>query len=298
MPTVRTLAALAVFLVLGALTTVRASVPVEGRVQPDTLAHRGGAAMAPENTRAAFAYGRGIGAAAIETDVQLSSDGVPVLVHDRTLVRTTNAATVFPDRTSYEVGEFTWAELQQLDAGGWYHRDFAGERIPRLEDLVDYADQGAGLDIELKNPSLSPGLEQVVSYVLAADRRWDELARRGGLMVTSFDLESLATFHALRPDLPVAGVGRVPADDDALRGHAGWMSSWVTNYRFLQDGDVPRLQSAGLDVIVYTVNKADDMERMLDLGVDGVLTDVPRVLQLVKERRLAAAGQARGLQPT
>ena len=278
----------------GPLTAVSATMPVDGRIQPDTLAHRGGAAMAPENTHAAFAYGRDIGADVIETDVQLSADGVPVLVHDRTLTRTTNAAAVFPARSSCRVGDFTWAELQRLDAGGWYHANFAGERIPRLEALVDYADQGAGFDIELKNPADSPGLEQVVADVLAADARWDKVARRGDLVVTSFDLDSLAAFHALRPDLPVAGVGRVPADDETLAQHAAWMSSWVTNYRFLHDTDVTRLKTAGLDVVAYTVNNVEDMEQMIDLGVDGVLTDVPRVLQHVKDGHLRADDRDRG----
>jgi glycerophosphoryl diester phosphodiesterase len=238
--------------------------------------------MTPENTHAGFAYARNTRAQLIEIDVQLSADGEPVLVHDVGLTRTTNATEVFPDRESYQVGDFTWAELQQLDAGSWYHPDFAGERIPHLDDIITYARRGVGVNIELKSPHLSPGVEQAVADVLAGDGRWHALNKRGGLVVSSFDLDSLATFHDLRPDVPASGVGVVPGDDATLESYATWMDSWTTNYRTMDPEDVARVQSTGLDFIVYTVNSADHMAKMIDLGVDGIVTDTPQVLQRVK----------------
>ena len=269
-----------------AVAVMLAGVPRSAAAAPPidvaTTAHRGAAAMAPENTHAGFDYARHTRAEFIEIDVQLSADRVPVLVHDATLARTTNAIDVFPDRESYRVGEFTWAELQQLDAGSWYHPDFAGERIPRLEEVIVHARSGAGFNIELKDPAASPGVEQIVADVLAADDRWHALNRRGGLVVSSFDLESLATFHALRPDVPVSGIGVVPRDDAALATYATWMDSWATNYRTMDPADVVRVQAAGLKLIVYTVSSVDPMRQMIDLGVDGIVTDVPQVLQRVK----------------
>lgn len=246
------------------------------------IAHRGAAAMTPENTHAGFAYARDTRANLIEIDVQLSADDVPVLVHDATLKRTTNATEVFPDRDSYAVGDFTWAELQQLDAGSWYHQDFAGERIPRLEEMLQYARRGAGVNIELKSPDRSPGVEQVVADVLDSDRRWHALNRRGGLVVSSFDLDSLATFHDLRPDVPASGVGVVPDDDATLESYAAWMDSWTANYRTLDPADISRVQDAGLDFVAYTVNSADHMQAVIDLGVDAIVTDAPQVLNRVK----------------
>jgi glycerophosphoryl diester phosphodiesterase len=271
----------AVAAILG-LAGVPRSTAAGPPVGVDTTAHRGAAAMAPENTHAGFDYARHTRAEFIEIDVQLSADRVPVLVHDATLARTTNAIEVFPGRESYRVGEFTWAELQQLDAGSWYHPDFARERIPRLEEVIVHARSGAGINIELKDPADSPGVEQVVADVLAADDRWHALNRRGGLVVSSFDLESLASFHALRPDVPVSGIGPVPSDDAALASYAIWMDSWATNYRTMDPADVVRVQAAGLRLIVYTVNSVEHMRQMIDLGVDGIVTDAPQVLQRVK----------------
>ncbi len=266
-----------VAIVFAKFAPATANTPLE----VDTVAHRGAAAMAPENTPAGLEFARHTHARYIEVDVQLSADGVPVIVHDVTLTRTSNAVEVFPDRESYAVTEFTWDELQQLDAGSWYHEDFAGERIPRLEDVIDYARSGAGINIELKDPALSPGVEQVVADVLAADDRWHALNQRGGLVVSSFDIDSLATFHGLAPHVPVGGIGGVP-DDATLADHATWMASWTTNYRLMDDAAVDRVQVTGMEFVVYTVNSPEHMLAMVDLGVDGIVTDAPQVLERLK----------------
>jgi glycerophosphoryl diester phosphodiesterase len=234
--------------------------------------------MAPENTIAAFTYGAQAHSDYLELDVQLTSDGVPALMHDATLTRTTDVEEVYPDRGRH-VGDFTWAELQALDAGSWYDEDFAGERIPRLEDVPDVLRAGAGVNIELKDPDLSPGVEQVVADVLDSDPRWDALIARDALVVSSFDLDSLATFHALAPEVPVTGIGDVPADDATLAQYAEWMDGWVTNYRKLDPADVDRVQATGMELVVYTVNAVEEMTEVTALGVDGIVSDVPQVLR-------------------
>lgn len=248
----------------------------------DTTAHRGAAGVAPENTRAGFDFARHTRAEYIEVDVQLSEDGVPVLVHDATLRRTTDVEEVFPNAESYAVGDFTWTELQQLDAGSWYHEDFTGEGIPRLEEAIEYARSSAGINIELKDPDASPGVEQVVADVLEEDARWGALEKRDRLVVSSFDIDSLEIFHNIDPSVPLSGIGLVPTDDVTLDSYAEWMVAWTTNYRSLDPEDVDRVQDTGMDLTVYTVNSVEHMMDVIELGVDGVVTDYPQVLQALK----------------
>lgn len=144
-----------------------------------TIGHRGSAGLAPENTLAGIDLAREHGPDFIEIDVQLSADGVPVMMHDATVARTTNAAEVFPDRAGEPVTGFTYDELRRLDVGSWYGDEFAGERIPTLREVLEHAYPRLGVVIELKNPASSPGLVQVVVDELASDPRWDELAAGG-----------------------------------------------------------------------------------------------------------------------
>ena len=110
---------------------------------PRWIAHRGAGKLAPENTLAAFRLGASHGYRAFECDVKLSADGVPFLLHDATLERTT------PDTGT--AGDLTWRELSRLDAGAWHSRAFAGEPLPSLEAIARYCIRnGFALNIELK----------------------------------------------------------------------------------------------------------------------------------------------------
>lgn len=278
----RVRAALSAFAVAIPLAVGSPAASAAACLDVDTTAHRGAAGVTPENTEAGFDFARHTRSEYIELDVQLSEDGVPVLIHDAGLTRTTDVEQVFPDADSYAVGDFTWAELQQLDAGSWYHEDFAGERIPRLEDAIEYARSGAGINIELKDPDSSPGVEQVVADVLAADPRWHALEQRDGLIVSSFDIDSLETFHEIDASVPLSGIGLVPADDASLDSYAEWLEGWTANYRTLAPEDVERVQDAGLELTVYTVNSVEHMTNVIDLGVDGIVTDYPESLQNLK----------------
>ncbi len=96
--------------------------------RPIIFAHRGASISAPENTLSAFELAVKLGARAIELDAMLSSDGIPVVIHDHTLERTTNGRGF--------VSDFTCAELMKLDAGAWFSEEFTGERIPTLEQVL------------------------------------------------------------------------------------------------------------------------------------------------------------------
>lgn len=242
---------------------------------PEIVAHRGSAGTSPENTAASFRDARTSRAQAVEIDVQLTADGVPFLFHDATGSRTTDIAAVFPDRAGDPIVDFSWDELRQLDAGGYFSQRFSGEKIPHLNTAArTFAGSRAVVNIELKSPENSPGVEAAVAHELATDRAWQRLVERDQVVVSSFDEESLTAFHELAPDIPVLQVGTIP-DDETLERWAGFADGVVTNYRTLDPADVDRVRAHGLDVGLYTLNSVDAVEAAADLCVDQVITDFP-----------------------
>ena len=125
---------------------------------PRWIAHRGAGRLAPENTLAAFRYGAALGYRMAECDVKLSADGVPFLLHDATLTRTTRGLSDLAGPAASPVaGDHGWATLAQLDAGSWHSRAYAGEPLPTLANLARYLQaNGLLLNIEIKP---TPGTE-------------------------------------------------------------------------------------------------------------------------------------------
>src|SRR5437762_2604182 len=118
---------------------------------PMLIAHRGGSLEAPENTLSAFRHAIAIGAKYVELDVQLSRDGVLVVIHDETLDRTTNGAG--------PVGAYSYEELRRLDAGSHFGRQYGGETNPTLREVLELcASEDMGVVVELKSPALYVGL--------------------------------------------------------------------------------------------------------------------------------------------
>lgn len=240
---------------------------------PRWVAHRGAGKLAPENTLAAFRTGAAHGYRMFECDVKLSSDGVPFLLHDATLARTTNAsaflgASAQADTTA---GALPWETLSQLDAGSWHSRAFAGEPLPTLEAVARYCiANGFYLNIEIKP---TPGLERHTGEVVAqhASRLWH------GAMVppllTSFDVEALEGAQAVQPTLP-----RGLLLDELWKG---WLETALTldcqaivcNHALWDKNTLLQAQSAGFRTLSYTVNDEWAAKRLLDLGTDGVITD-------------------------
>lgn len=241
---------------------------------PIIFAHRGASGTRPENTMAAFRRAVELGATGIETDVQLSADGQPVLIHDETLSRTAGA--------SGWVGDKTWAELQSLDAGGWYHPEFMGERIPHLDELLELVRQtGLIVNLELKNTVRAyEGLEATVI----------EAVRRHGVerqtLISSFNHYSLALCKQLAPDIRTGilymeglyrpweyartiGADALHAYDPAVR------AEWVQDAR-----------AAGVDYHPFTVNDEGRLRELIEMGTAGIITDHPdRVVRLLSQRR-------------
>ncbi|GAA1753608.1 glycerophosphodiester phosphodiesterase family protein [Kocuria aegyptia] len=250
-----------------------ATIAAEDR--PLLIGHRGAAGTAPENTVAAFKDARAAGVDYLEIDVQLSADGVPFLFHDNTPARTTNVAEVFPGRENDPITSFTWAELQQLDAGSYFGEKFAGEKIPHLDDAAKVATINTGVYIEIKSPKNSPGIEQVVAGSLAQDKDWAKLLAAGKVTVIGFDETSNRAFAALAPEVPLQQLTGTVPDTATLQRWAGFVDSVGTNYRALDADGVARVAATGLELGVYTVNSPEAVQDVIDLGVDMITGDFP-----------------------
>ena len=230
---------------------------------PLWIAHRGAGKLAPENTLAAFRLGASYGYRAFECDVKLSADGVPFLLHDDTLERTSSGDGI--------AGARTWSELALLDAGSWHSRGFAGEAPPSLAAVARYClRNGFALNIEIKPTS---GVEDTTGRVVAqeAARLW------GGQpvlpLLSSFRPEALQGAREGAPELPRALLL------DTL--WSGWFevaqvlgcAAVVTNHRLMDAPLIAKLHGAGWHALVYTVNDAADARRLLALGIDSIMTD-------------------------
>ena len=230
---------------------------------PRWVAHRGAGKLAPENTLAAFRHGAALGYRAFECDVKLSADEVPFLLHDATLERTTNG-----DGTA---GALPWSTLAQLDAGSWHSRGFAGEPVPTLAGIAAFIQRnGLQLNIEIKP---TPGTELHTGRVVGAAtaRLWAGSAQPP--LFSSFKPEALQGALETAPHLPRALLL------DSL--WPGWDSTAqalgcvavVTHHRLMDAALRQHLHAQGLRALVYTVNEPEDAQRLLALGVDGLITD-------------------------
>lgn len=228
-------------------------------------AHRGASAYAPENTVAAFALAVEQGAHGIELDVQLSSDGHLVVIHDEKLNRTTDG--------SGWVSQHSLAQLKRLNAAKRW-RKFRGERIPLLAEVFDsVADSGCTINVELKNTEVAyPGLEEKVLALIdefgVADRVW----------LSTFNHESL---HSMRRNGVSMPMGLLSNDlmfepwkyAAALGTQAFHPAGWAVRERRVVD----ECHDLGLGVHVWTVDDEDELRRMAEWGVDAVFTNRPDV---------------------
>ena len=262
----------------------RPAVVHHPRVQ--VIAHRGFSAIAPENTLPAMVAAAKARADKVEFDVQRTSDGQLIVVHDTTFARTTNVAEVFPGRQNDPVGSFTLADVQRLDAGSWMGSQFAGTRVPTLDELLaTMRPTSTNLLLELKNPTLYPGYERQVAAVLSAYG----FTQAGRVYVHSFDLSALESFHRSAPSVPLGLITEAPVDVDHV---ASWVHTVNPDTGALSDAGVDRASAANLQVFAWPLDVAQSsaaqVERMVDDGVSGIITDDPAHVRLLVDRAQGA----------
>jgi glycerophosphoryl diester phosphodiesterase len=230
---------------------------------PRWIAHRGAGKLAPENTLAAFKLGASHGYRMFECDVKLSADGMPFLLHDATLERTTSGQGI--------AGNLAWAELSTLDAGSSHSETFAAEPLPALETIAAYClEHRYFLNIEIKP---TPGRDAITgSAVAQAAAKWWP-ADAVPPLLTSFSPEALEAAEAAQPQLPRGLLL------DTL--WTGWLetalglgcAAVICNHTLWDESSMLQAKSAGFRCLSYTVNDAAVALRLMALGTDGIITD-------------------------
>jgi glycerophosphoryl diester phosphodiesterase len=233
---------------------------------PKIIAHRGAGTLAPENTFAALRCGLALDFHAVEFDVMLTADSVPVLMHDPQFGRTIAGTGNVCDETA--------SQLMRRDAGIWFGSQFAGEAVPLLADAIAFCmDNGIWMNIELKPV---PGFEAETGHAVARCVQ-DYLAAHGDLgmppLFSSFSVEALMAAKDAAPDI-ARGLLRVHVTGD---WHAKLQAldavALHANEKYLSEAQALAVKQAGYGLFCYTVNDRARAEELLRWGVDAFCTD-------------------------
>jgi glycerophosphoryl diester phosphodiesterase len=230
-----------------------------------TVGHRGAKGYEPENTLRSFKKALELGADMIELDVHRCRTGEAVVIHDEDVNRTTNGRG--------RVADISLAGLKQLDAG-------RGERIPTLDEVLDLFQGRMKVDIELKGRDCAACAAETIAKHLGTTG-----FKPGELLVTSFEHDTLLRqFQGMNPGIPIGLLfSRVP--DDFCERAAALDAEYVAlNYKNTNLKMVERAHNTGLKVMVWTVNKPEDIERAEKMGVDSIASDFPDRLNLRVKR--------------
>lgn len=230
-------------------------------IYPRIIAHRGGGALAPENTLAGLRLAARLGCCGVEFDAMLAADGVPVLMHDETLERTTAGRGRVADMSS--------VQLARLDAGGRHHPAFAVEPVPTLDEALRLcAALGLWANVEIK-----PAAGQEAETGQAVARH--AAAATGKLLLSSFSSRALRAAADEAVQLPRAMLFEaIPADWRERIMETG-ARALHSSARALTGEALQAVRGAGFPLACYTVNRREDAERLFAMGVSAVFTDRP-----------------------
>ncbi|WP_236407776.1 glycerophosphodiester phosphodiesterase [Microaerobacter geothermalis] len=232
--------------------------------KPLIIAHRGASGYAPENTIPAFQRGLDLGADGIELDIRLTKDESIIVIHDQTIDRTTNG--------SGKVYELTLEQIKSFDAGYWYSDQYKGTSIPTLDEVMKIIPHDLFVNIEVKQ---GPFFDVRMVDVLA---NWlQKQSSNQNFVISSFDHRFLAELHEKQPNIrlgllyeavlfnPIRYLSELPFDVYSVHLFHETVSREM----------VEAFRQNGIKVICYTVNETEDLERMIELRVDGIITNYP-----------------------
>ncbi|MFW5869128.1 MAG: glycerophosphodiester phosphodiesterase [Armatimonadota bacterium] len=242
------------------------------RLSPLVCAHRGRSGVYPENTMVAFEAAIDVGADFIELDVRRTADGEIVCIHDATVDRTTDG--------SGEVSEMTLAEVQEVDAGVWLGDEHAGARVPLLRDVLEQIAPRLVVDIEIKQRGIADQVARIVQETGALRRA----------TVISFDLDDLRVAKDTVPSLACGLITSRPDDDDVAREHLLIASALECGANFISCSHraitrtlVRECHLAGLLLMAWTMDAEEDLQRMIEMQVDALVTNYPeRAIELLE----------------
>ena len=236
-------------------------------------AHRGYSAVAPENTLYAFKEAIGIGADYIELDVQLSADEQLVVFHDKTIDRTTNG--------KGELSKYTYEELQEFSAGKWFGKDgeFEDAKIVLLSDVLETVGNNILLNIEIKNHgNVTKTAEKTVEVI-------EKYAIERSCYITSFSYTALKTVKKINPKIKTGLIANVASSTSFSQ--LKYIDAVSLNYIFINQSIVNMAHQNGKRVFVWTVDNRQDIQHMIAMGVDNIITNRPdRVSEIVTSKSI------------
>lgn len=230
------------------------------------IGHRGVARLAPENTLYGIEQAARLGLSWIEIDVQLTRDGVLVLMHDDTLERTTDLAGT--------VREHDWATLAQADAGSGFGADYAGARIPRLDAVIKRC-RALGLNMHIEIKPLDSHETDTAEAVVDLLRT---VVPPGALIISSFAGDTVAAMHEWLPEYPRAqGAEHLPENWREISRDLE-LDAWHLDANIVTPELAPMLREADMALRAWTVNDRARAQQLIDWGVESVFTDDPPTL--------------------
>ncbi len=229
------------------------------------VAHRGASRYAPENTPTAFRLALEHGVPAVECDVRRTQDGHLVVIHDSAVDRTTDGRGA--------VGSLALESLRRLDAGRWFGPEFAGERIPLLDEVLEAVRGRALIQIEIKNdPVPSEGIEQQVAGAIGRHGMENEA------LVMSFDHRIIRELRGAAPEIATGILYSARLIDPIAAARGAAADALCPNWGYLDRDVVDIAHQAGLGVFVWTVDDEQAIRRCMDLGVDGISSNDTRLI--------------------
>ncbi|HYL86187.1 MAG TPA: glycerophosphodiester phosphodiesterase family protein [Candidatus Angelobacter sp.] len=225
------------------------------------IGHRGASGHAPENTLAAFRKAVALGATFIETDLQLSRDAHFVAIHDSSVNRTTNG--------TGEVHDLTLAQLRNLDAGSWFGSEFSGERIPTLEEILQFSKKNDVVFYLEMKPAGSWGGEHAL---IGALRESGEIARA---VVISFDAAMVLNLRRIEPTLMTGLLYDGQFEKPLEKAVEVGARQLVARGDLVTPALLEQARKKDLQVVCWTVNHPAHMRMLMEAGVAGIMSDYP-----------------------
>jgi glycerophosphoryl diester phosphodiesterase len=243
--------------------------------RPLIIAHRGNSSEAPENTLPAFRSAVALKVDFVELDYHTTADGVPVVIHDKTLERTTNAAALWKIEKP-AVAKYKLAELRGLDAGLWLDKKFAGTKLSTLDEALDVIQAGSMTMIEHK-----AGDAKTVVELLAKKKLTESV------IVQSFDWKFIAVCHALEPKLLLGALGDKelrPEQFDQIKKTGASVVGW--NQKHISKAHIDLIHQRGYKAWVYTVDDPARAKELIEAGIDGIISNRPAKMLEVRRGAL------------
>lgn len=277
------------------------------------IGHRGASGYAPEHTLPAYDLALRQGADYIEQDLQLTKDGVLVVIHDETLDRTARpTAESEPGDCTGLVREKTLAQIKTCDVGSWFNEtypeyakeEYVGLKVPTLEEVFQRYRKSAAYYIETKSPESAPGMEEDLLRLMDEYGLRESAAERWQVLIQSFSPASLQKVHPEDPSLPLIQLFSGSETSETIQARLDATADYAVGIGPSKSDVDPALVEAAhdrcLDLHPYTVNEPAEMEDLIELGVDGMFTNFPDRLDAVlgpdavegRKRAAALAEQA------